>query len=152
VLGRDVVFVASGKNGPVAAIRPGGAGDTTNTHVVWRHETGGPYVCSPLLYGDYLYVHTEQGILTCYDAKGGTFQYQQRLEGKFTASPVAGDEKVYCTNEDGTTFVVKAGPRYELLARNSLDEYCLASPAVVDGQIFLRTEKHLFCIQSAVVK
>lgn len=152
VFGLESIFVASGKNGPVAAIRPGGAGDVTATHVAWRHESRGAYVCSPVLYRDYLCAHTEQGIVTCYDARSGAIAYQQRLEGKFTSSPVAGDDKVYCTNEEGTTFVIKAGPRYELLARNALDEFCLASPALVDGQVLVRTEKHLFCIQEAAAK
>ena len=150
VFGLGAVFVASGKNGPVAAIRPGGEGDVTATHVAWRHETGGAYVCSPIRYGDFLYAHTEQGILTCYDARTGAIRYQRRLDGKFTASPAAGDGKIYCTNEDGTTYVIKAGPQYELLARNALEEYCLASPALVDRQILIRTERHLYCIENRV--
>jgi outer membrane protein assembly factor BamB len=152
VFGNGAVYVVSGKNGPVAAIRPGGAGDVTATHVAWRHETGGAYVCSPILYGDLLYAHTEQGVLTCYDARTGAIRYQQRLDGKFTASPVAGDGRIYCTNEDGNTYTIKAGPRYELLARNALEEYCLASPALVDGQLLMRTEKHLYCIEERAGK
>jgi outer membrane protein assembly factor BamB len=146
VFGHGLIFAASGKNGPVLAVRPGGRDDVTATRVAWRHPTGGPYVCSPLLYGDYLYVHNEQGILRCYQARTGKLLFKERLPGKFTASAVAGDGKVYVTNEDGTTYVLKAGPNFEVLARNALKEYTLASPALVGGQIFLRTEKHLYCI------
>jgi hypothetical protein len=99
-----------------------------------------------VLSGDYLYVPLEQGILNCYHAKTGQRQYQQRLEGKFTASPVAGDGKIYLTNEEGLTFVIKAGPTFEVLARNALDEYCLASPAIAGHELFIRTEHHLYCI------
>ncbi|HXG12585.1 MAG TPA: PQQ-binding-like beta-propeller repeat protein [Gemmataceae bacterium] len=146
VFGRGLIFATSGKDGPTLAVRPGGRGDVTATHVVWQHKRGGPYVCSPVLYGDYLYVHTEQGILSCYEAATGKLQYRERLDGKFIASPVAGDGKVYCTNEDGTTFVVRAGPRFEVLARNALEEYTLASPAISAGRLLLRTERHLYCI------
>jgi outer membrane protein assembly factor BamB len=146
VFGHGLIFATSGKNGPVMAVRPGGKGDVTASHVAWRVPAGGPYVCSPVLYGDFLYVVTEVGVLSCFEAKTGKRQYRERLAGKFTASPVAGDGKVYMTNEEGTTFVVKAGGRFELLARNALKEYCLASAALVDGRILLRTEKHLYCI------
>src|SRR5262249_4309744 len=133
----------SGRNGPVLAVKPGGAGAVKP---VWRHESTGPYVCSPLCYGDYLYVHNEQGVLACYEAKSGKLQYKERLEGKFLASSAAGDGKVFITNEAGMTFVIRAGPKFEVLARNALDEYSVASPAICGGALFLRTEHHLYCI------
>jgi outer membrane protein assembly factor BamB len=139
VFGHGLVFATSGRDGPTLAVRSGG-------RVVWRQPRGGPYVCSPVLSGDFLYVPDERGIITCYEAATGTLRYRERLGGKFTASPVAGDGKVYCTNEAGTTFVLKAGPHFEVLARNELREDCLASAAVSGGQLFLRTEHHLFCI------
>jgi outer membrane protein assembly factor BamB len=149
VFGHGLVFAASGKSGPVLAVRPGGSGDVTKTHVAWQHAGAGPYVCSPLLYGDYLYVHDERGTLACYDARTGEQQYRERLDGKFTASAVAGDGKLYLTNEDGTTFVVRAGPKFAVLATNALDEYTLASPAVSGKELLLRTEHHLYCIGAA---
>jgi outer membrane protein assembly factor BamB len=152
VFGHGLVFATSGRSGPVLAVRTGGTGDVTASHVAWQHPTAGPYVCSPVLYGDYLYVHTEVGILSCYHAPTGKLQYRERLAGKFYASAAAGDGKVYVTNEDGTTFVVRAGPRFELLARNALGEYCLASPAFAGGELFLRTEHHLYCITEVVRK
>jgi outer membrane protein assembly factor BamB len=147
VFGHGCIFATSGRNGPILAVRPGGRGAVTPTHVVWQHASSGPYVCSPVLYGDYLYVHTEQGILQCYHAQTGKLQYRERLPGKFWASSVAGDGKVYLTNEAGTTFVVRAGPQFELLAQNALKEDCLASPALSGGELFLRMEHHLYCIK-----
>lgn len=146
VFGHGLTFAVSGKAGPVLAVKPGGTGDVTQSRVEWRHPTGGPYVCSPILYGDHLYVHREDGILTCYEAKTGKEIYQERLAGKFIASSVAGDGKLYVTNEDGVTFVIQAGAKFQVLAKNALKEYTLASPAISGGNLFLRTEKHLWCI------
>jgi outer membrane protein assembly factor BamB len=150
VFAHGLIFAASGRNGPLLAVRPGGRGDVTETHVAWRHETGGPYVCSPLVYGEELFVHNEQGVIACYDAQTGREQYRQRLDGRFTASAVAAEGNIYLTNEDGVTFVFTAGPRFELVARNDLGERCLASPAISNGSLLIRTEKHLFCVASNV--
>jgi outer membrane protein assembly factor BamB len=98
------------------------------------------------VYEGRLYVHNEQGILTCRDARTGKELYRQRLEGKFTASAVAGDGKLYFVNEDGVTFVVKSGPSFELLARNVVPGECLASPAISEGNVFLRVGRQLFCV------
>lgn len=143
VFRHGLVFATSGRNGPIVAVQPGGTGTVTPR---WRHPTGGPYVCSPLVYGDYLYVPTEAGILHCYDARTGKEIYRERLAGKFTASPVAGAGRLYWTNEDGLTYVVRAGPVFEVLAQNALNEPCLASPAIAAGRIFLRTERRLYCL------
>jgi outer membrane protein assembly factor BamB len=143
VFGHGLIFATSGKDGPTLAVRPSGTGEV---RPAWQHAKGGPYVCSPLLYGDYLYLNNEQGVLSCYQARTGQLQYRERLDGKFTGSPVAGDGKVYFTNEAGTTWVVKAGPTFAVLARNALGEYCLASPAIAGGSLFIRTEEHLFCV------
>jgi outer membrane protein assembly factor BamB len=152
VFGQGLIVAASGKNGPTLAVRPGGMGDVSKTHLAWRHNTGGPYVCSPVLYRDEVYVIAEQGVLRCYAARTGKLAYQERLRGKFTGSPVAGDGKIFITNEEGATFVVEAGRRYRLLSKNDMKEYCLASPALADGQFFLRTEKHLYCICLAAAR
>jgi len=147
VFAHGLIFTASGKNGPLVAVRPGGAGAVKP---VWRHETGAAYVCSPLVVGDHLYVHTDAGILTCYEAKTGKTIYKERLEGKFSASAVAGDGRLYFINEAGTTLVIRAGPKFEVLAKNALEEYAVASPAVSQGDLFLRTETRLFCIGGKV--
>jgi outer membrane protein assembly factor BamB len=146
VAGLGLVFATSGRDGAVLALRPGplppGAG-----RVVWKQPRGGPYVPSPLLYGDFLYVPHETGFLSCFEARTGRLLYRERLGGaKVSASPVGGAGRVYLTNEAGVTFVVRAGPRFEVLARNDLGEGCWASPACADGLLFLRTERHLWCL------
>jgi outer membrane protein assembly factor BamB len=149
VFAGGLIYATSGKDGPTLAVRPGGRGDASDKSVAWKQAHGGPYVCSPLVYGDYLYVHNEQGVLNCYQAATGKPVYRERLPGRYTASAVAGDGKLYFTNEDGETQVVKAGPRFERIGRNSLGEYCLASPAVSHGQLFVRTEHFLYCIEGS---
>ena len=139
VAGKGVIIAVSGKDGPTVALRPGGA-------IAWREERGGPYICSPVLYGDLLYVVDESGRLICRDAGSGKERYRERLRGTYKSSPVAGDGKVYFTNEEGTTTVVKAGPEFRVLAENRLGEECLASPAISRGAIFLRTRTRLWCI------
>jgi outer membrane protein assembly factor BamB len=147
VFGSELIFAASGKKGPLLAVRPGGLGDVTASQVLWKHPKAGPYVCSPLLYRDSLYVNDETGDFACYEARTGRLRYRRQLEGKFTASPVAGDGKIYATSDEGITYVIKAGPEFMELARNSLDEYSLASPAISGGDLFLRTELFLYCIR-----
>ncbi|MBI3854098.1 MAG: PQQ-binding-like beta-propeller repeat protein [Planctomycetes bacterium] len=141
VAGDGLIFAVSGKDGPTLAFRPGG-------RVAWREERGGPYVCSPVFYGGLLYVCDETGRLVCREGPSGKELYRERLPGKFTASPVAGDGKVYFTNDEGTTIVVKAGRNFERLSENRLGEECLASPAIADGRLFLRTRRHLWCLSS----
>ena len=144
VFGAGLLFATSGKNGPTLALRLDG--DRPVPQVVWKQERVGPYVCSPLLYHGRLYTHTEQGILTCRDAVTGKVAYRTRLPGKFTASPVAGAGKIYASNEAGVTYVLRAGPDFDLIARNPLEEYTLASPAISAGSLFIRTERRLYRI------
>jgi outer membrane protein assembly factor BamB len=146
VFAQGLIFACSGRDGPTMAVRPGGQGDVTDTHLAWIDRRGAPYVCSPVAYGEELYVLNEQGIVSCYRATIGDLNYRQRLEGKFLASPVAGDGKLYFTNEIGTTYVVRSGPQFELLATNHLAEDCRASPAISAGSIYLRTDKALYRI------
>ncbi len=148
VFGQGLIFAASGKDGPTLAVRPGGRGDVTETHVVWSERRGAPYVSSPLLYGDYLYVANELGVVTCRRAETGEIAWQRRLEGKFLASPIAADGKVYLAAESGTVYVLSAGPEFRLLAENSLDEEILASPAIADGCLYVRTQRRLYCFQN----
>ena len=151
VVGHGLVFCSSGRAGPTLAIRPGGKGDVTNSHLAWSTPRGSPFVPSPLLLGDYLYmVNDMQSIATCFEAKSGKTMWQSRLgaaraEG-FSASPVAVDGKVFFTNDEGETFVLKAGPTFELLHVNAMGEGILASPALVDGHWYMRTDQHLVCI------
>ncbi len=109
-------------------------------------------MATPLVYGEYFYNCRWNGVLSCYDAEDGTRRYQQRLgEGAsaFTASPVAGAGKIYIAGEDGEVYVIQAGPTFQLLAKNSLDEACLASPAISEGNIIFRTQRHLVAISES---
>jgi outer membrane protein assembly factor BamB len=129
------------------AIRPGGRGDVTATHVDWRAPSGGSYVPSILYYDGLLYMTNDVGVVTCADARTGEHVWRHRLEGVFFASPVAGDGKVYLVSETGDTFVLRAGREEpEVLARNDLGERFLASPAIARGRLFLRSDGTLFAI------
>jgi outer membrane protein assembly factor BamB len=153
VVSDDLVVLTSGYPAKIAlAIKAGGSGDITGTpQLVWSYNKGTAYVPSPILYGEYLYLMTDRGILTCLDAKTGKVQYEGARVPKpttFLASPVAYQGMILLTNEDGDTYVVKAGPKHEILRTNSLGEPVAASPAIADHKIFIRSDKNLYCIGS----
>ena len=151
VVGHGLVFCSSGRAGPTLAIRPGGKGDVTETHVAWRSPKGSPFVPSAIVHGDLLYmINDMQSILSVLDAKTGEAAYQARLgdavrEG-FSASPVAVGDKLFFTNDLGHTFVVQAGREFKLLRTNTLGAPVLASPALVDGTWYWRTDRELIAI------
>jgi outer membrane protein assembly factor BamB len=145
VYGHGLVFVCTGYETPgLLAIRPDGTGDVTATHVAWKTSRAVPHAPSPLLVGDELYLVSDNGTASCLDAKTGRVHWQERLNTTFSASPVFAAGRVYFQSEDGDGIVVKAGTRFELLARNKLGERTLASYAAADGALFLRTDKHLY--------
>jgi outer membrane protein assembly factor BamB len=151
VVGHGLVFASFGRQGPTLAIRPGGSGNVTSTHVAWQALKGAPYVPSTLLYGDELYMINDQtSVVTAYEAKSGTVLWQGRLGevavNGFSASPVGVDGKVFFTNEEGETFVLKAGKTFELLHVNKVNAPMLASPAMVDGTWYFRTPFHLVAV------
>jgi outer membrane protein assembly factor BamB len=152
VVGEGLVFASSGRQGPTLAIRPGGNGDVTDSHLVWHELRGSPFVPSPLYYEGHLYTLNDMlRVLTCLDAATGERMYQVRLPGQPTghgisSSPVAVDGKVFITTDDGMTAVVRAGPEFELLHVNRLDAHVFASPALVEGRWYVRTDAHLLCI------
>ncbi len=131
---------------PYMAVRIGGDGDVSATHVVWEVKSGAPYVSSLLYYRGLLYMATENGIVSCVDPTNGEIIWKDRLGGVFTASPVAAEGHIYLVNEAGEAFVLQAGREQKLLARSSIPERTLASPAISHGQIFLRTDEHLIAI------
>jgi hypothetical protein len=144
------------KTKPLYAIRPGASGDislkpdeTSNEYVAWCQWEGAPYNPSFLVYGDYCYVLYDRGFFGCFDARTGKVVYEkQRLgAGAFTTSPWAYNGKVFCQSEDGDTFVIRAGPEFQVLGKNSLDEMCMATPATVRGSLILRTESKLYRLQ-----
>ena len=152
VVGHGLVFASSGRAGPTIAIRPGGTGDVTSTHVAWSSPRGSPFVPSGIIVGDLLYlINDMQSILTVYEAASGKLVYQDRLgtavrEG-FSASPVHVNGKIFLTNDEGQTFVVEAGRTFKLLHVNELGEQTLASPALVDGTWYWRTASSLRAIR-----
>ncbi|MDX1385500.1 MAG: PQQ-binding-like beta-propeller repeat protein, partial [Thermoanaerobaculia bacterium] len=151
VAGEGLVFCASGRAGPTLAIRPGGKGDVTDSHVMWTSPKGSPFVPSPLLYDGRLYtINDMASVVTAFEATTGDVLFQGRLgeaqRESFSASPVAVDGKVFFTNDEGVTFVLAAGDSFELLHTNDIGERTLASPALVDGRWYVRTVGHLFAI------
>lgn len=146
-----LLYCPSGRAGPTLAIRPGGSGDVTATHIAWQSPRGSPFIPSPLVLGEYLYlVNDMTSIATCLEAKTGKSVWQGRLgevrKESFSASPVAVEGKIYLTNDDGETFVLAAGPEFKLLHVNRIGEQMLASPALVDGTWYFRTAGHLIAV------
>lgn len=143
--------------GPLWAIKPGASGDislkpgeTNNAHVAWFRPDAGPHFTSSVIVDGLLYTFPphDHGVLSCFDAKTGATVYQESLPGAaaFKASPCAAGGVIFCADEAGTAFVVQAGPKFKLLAKNNLGEMAWASPALIDGVIYLRTVNHLLCI------
>jgi outer membrane protein assembly factor BamB len=150
VFAGGTIYLSRGyRSSDVLAIRPGGRGDVTATHVLWRIPSGASYVPSILHYQGLIYMTNEVGVVTCADAATGERLWSERLEGIFFASPVAGDGKVYLVSETGDTFVLRAGRKHEPLARNPLDQRFLASPAISGGRIFLRGDGVLLAAGAA---
>jgi len=155
-------YIASGYVGdahrPTFAIRPGAAGDITpkgeqdfagSPYIEWYQPRASAYNTSQIVYGDYLYTLYDQGFLTCHNARTGELIYdKERIQpmASFTASPWAYNGHLFCLSEDGQTFVMRTGPEFGLITRNDLDELCLATPAIADGRLYLRTASRLFCL------
>jgi outer membrane protein assembly factor BamB len=147
VFGQGLVFIATGFNTPsLVAVRPDGSGDVTRTHVAWAETRGAPYTPSPILVGEELYFVNDTGILSCVNARTGKFLWQQRLGGNYSASPVLIDGRLYFTSEEGVTTVVAPGTVFRQLAVNRLDGATLASIAISNGSLFIRTDTHLYRI------
>jgi outer membrane protein assembly factor BamB len=143
-----VLYLCSGfiRANLIAVDPQGASGDATETNVLWKYDRGVPTTPSVLVVGSEVYLVSDNGVATCLDAKTGEVHWTKRLGGGFSASPVFAEGRIYFTNEDGATYVIKAGKEYELLATNDLGERALASPAVDDGTLYLRTASHLWRI------
>jgi outer membrane protein assembly factor BamB len=159
-----LLFVTSGYVGdstrPVFAVRPGARGDislkneaASSESVAWSLPQAGPYNPSPLVYGDHYYTLLDRGIMTCHEARTGREIYgKQRIDpaaSAFTASPWAYNGRIFALSEDGDTFVIQAGPEFKVLGKNSLDEMCMATPAIVRGSLIVRTASKLYRIARA---
>jgi hypothetical protein len=141
-----LVFITGGfPDHHILAIRPDGTGNVTQTHIVWRTTRGVAYVPSPIIEGDYFLVISDGGVAHCFAAATGKLLWTERL-GEQHASLVSAEGRIYCLNDRGVMNVVKAGPEFSRVAQNDIGEKCFASPAISQGQIFLRGEHHLFCI------
>lgn len=147
VVGGGMIFTSSGFEAPtIRAIRLGGQGDVTESHIVWEQKKGVPALASLLYVEPHLYTITRDNILHCLEASTGKIVWLERLNGVHSASPVFADGKIYILSEDGVTIVLRPGTKYDEIARNELGETCLASMAVSDGQFFIRSAENLFCI------
>jgi outer membrane protein assembly factor BamB len=150
VFAHGLIFVSSAYDRPVFyAIRPDGQGDVTATHIAWSINKGAPNTPSPLVVGSEVYFISDSGIMTCADAKTGQVHWQERVGGNYSASPVFADGKIFTQSEEGVGTVLKAGRKFEVLAKNDVQERTLASYAIGDRAIYLRTAQHLLRIQAA---
>ena len=157
LIGDSLIYFnsAHGGSAPVLAIRKNAIGDitlngtdTTNKFVKWSYSWEGAYMHTMLLYGDYLYNCHWNGKIICYNAKTGEKIYKEKLgeTNSFTGSPVASDGKIFFTDDDGKVFIFKAGASFKLIAKNTLDDICMTTPAITDNIMFFRTKKYLIAI------
>jgi outer membrane protein assembly factor BamB len=148
LFGHGLLFLNTAAGGfKLFAMRADGRGDLTKTNVVWKTATGVPTRSSPVLVDDLMFMVSDAGIATCIEAKTAKTVWQKRLKGEFSSSPLYADGRIYFCNQDGQTFVVAATRDYELLATNDLADGCMASPAVYDKAIYLRTKTHLYRLE-----
>jgi outer membrane protein assembly factor BamB len=162
IAGDDMLYVSSGyimdQKRPLFAIRPGASGDislegdeTSNESIAWCQKLGGPYIPSPVLLDGRIYVLYDRGFFACFDARSGRPVYdKQRIDSSaaaFTSSPWAYGGKVFCLSEDGDTYVIEAGSEFKIVAKNSIEELFMASPAIAGQRLLLRGMEHLYCIE-----
>ena len=144
-----IVYMSRGyRSGPYLAIKPGGRGDISSTHVVWQVNTGAPYISSLVYDAGLLYMANDVGAITAVDAASRQRVWQERVDGVFSASPVAADGKIYFVSETGQTIVLASGREPRILARNDVGERLIASPAVSNGSIYLRSDDRLICVRA----
>jgi outer membrane protein assembly factor BamB len=131
-------------------IKPDGEGNVTETHVAWHHRVKNPregaYVPSPIAFDKWFFAVSDDGVLNCFDAKSGEWKWREKLGKHHSASPILADGRLYFIADNGDTYVVKASDKFEVVNVNPLGEECYASPAIAHGQLFIRGDKHLFCI------
>ena len=143
----EVVVGISGHNGPTMAVRPGGTGNVTASHRLWRTEKKNPQrIGSGIIHDGLLYIADATGIIECADARTGEPLWKERLGGNLWGSILLAGGRLYVSNLEGDTFVLRAGREFEVLAKNSVAEPIYAAPAVSRGELFLRTYEHLYCI------
>jgi outer membrane protein assembly factor BamB len=156
VIANDLIYInsAHGKFSPLFAIKPNAKGDITlasdstkNQYIAWSIKRGGAYMQTPLIYEGFLYNLQVNGQLTCFNANTGEIKYKQSLSDSFSASGIAADGKIYFSSESGTIYVIKGGPDYDLLAKNEIQDVCMATPAISGNTLFFRTQHFLIAIE-----
>jgi len=149
IFANGLLYIGTGYDSPsVMAIRPGGTGDVTDSHVAWVVKKGAPHTPSLLAVGDWIFMVSDRGVATCLDAKTGAEIWQERLGGNYSASPLHANGKIYFQSEEGDTTVVRAAAKYELLAKNSLGERTLASYAVTGRALLIRGATNLYRVET----
>lgn len=147
IVAGDFVYAVSGRKGNSLKIRLDGAtGDLTESHVVWKKPRGAPFTPSGVVYDGRYYLIDDDGLGTCLNAKNGSDLWQERMGGRYRASLTAGNGKIYFTSMEGVVTVVSASEEFDVIAKNKLDEGIQASPAFAHGRIYLRGDKHLWCV------
>jgi len=156
VIANGLIYLnsAHGKFSPIFAIKPGAKGDITlapdstrNKYIAWSVKRGGAYMQTPLIYENYLYNVQTNGQLTCFNAETGEIAYKQSLNDAFSASGIAANGKIYFSSENGTIYVIKAGPVFELLAKNEMNDVCMATPAISGNAIIFRTQHAVIAVE-----
>jgi outer membrane protein assembly factor BamB len=156
VIANDLIYLnsAHGTFSPIFVVKPDATGDITldaestkNRYIVWSLKRGGAYMQTPLIYEGLLYNLQVNGLLTCFDALTGEIKYKESFKEAFSASAVAADGKIYFSSEAGNVYVIKAGPEYNLIAKNSVKDNCMASPAISGNTLFFRTQHYVIAIE-----
>ncbi|MBM3787756.1 MAG: pyrrolo-quinoline quinone, partial [Acidobacteria bacterium] len=148
VYAHGLVYICSGFFQPVLfAVRPDGKGNVTKTHVAWSHPRAVPLTPSPVVAGNELYMVSDNGIGTCLDARSGKQNWQQRIGGNHSASPLAADGRIYFLSEEGESAVIAPGAAYKELARNSIGERTLASISVFGKALYVRGDRNLYRLE-----
>ena len=141
-----VIYATRGMRGPLLAVRPAGTGELGHRSILWSHNEGTPDTCCPVVWGDLLFVVSDDGVARCLETKGGNLKWKERLKGKYKTSPIASEGRVFFLNTEGLCTVVSAAPRFDKLVENQLADETIASPATSDGRIYIRGKKSLYCI------
>lgn len=161
LVAHDLIYITGGypAGRPMYAFRPGAVGDIslqpgqeTNDFIAWRSSKGSPYTPTPIIYGDLFYTCADNGVFSAYNAKSGELVYQERIPSSFSASPIAADGKLFLASQDGDVYVVKAGPKFELLATNSMGEPLMATPAISANNLIIRSERYIYSVQENATK
>jgi outer membrane protein assembly factor BamB len=142
----DVIYATRGMRGPLLAVRPAGNGELSYRSILWSHNEGTPDTCCPVVWSDLLFVVADDGVARCFETKSGNVKWKERLKGKYKASPIASEGRVFFLNTEGLCTVVSAAPRFDKLVENQLADETIASPATSDGRIYIRGKKSLYCI------